>query len=163
MDALPGHVPGARAGASARRRSWRPTSSTTADTGASRTPTKWDAYAQLVHRPGHRDGRQRQGRSPSAAGRARCTATRLLAGELGTAASASRCLRVSGVGKTFGGRHPLETLRDVSLHVDAGDFVSIVGPSGCGKSTLFNLIAGIEPLSAGEIAVQGEPTRKRRV
>jgi ABC-type nitrate/sulfonate/bicarbonate transport system ATPase subunit len=53
----------------------------------------------------------------------------------------------------------------VSLQVEAGDFVSIVGPSGCGKSTLFNLIAGIEPLSAGRIAVQGasEPDQRRRL
>jgi ABC-type nitrate/sulfonate/bicarbonate transport system ATPase subunit len=69
---------------------------------------------------------------------------------------AQTVLEVTGVSKTFGGPHPLETLRDVSLHVDAGEFVSIVGPSGCGKSTLFNLIAGVETLSAGSIAVKGE-------
>lgn len=71
-------------------------------------------------------------------------------------------LRVSAVDKTFHGRRPLETLRDVSLTVDAGDFVAIVGPSGCGKSTLFNLIAGIEPLSAGEITLRGDPDPKGR-
>src|SRR5688500_11014267 len=65
-------------------------------------------------------------------------------------------LEVDSVSKTFGGRRPLETLRDVTIHVDDGEFVSIIGPSGCGKSTLFNLIAGVEPQSAGRIAVQGE-------
>jgi ABC-type nitrate/sulfonate/bicarbonate transport system ATPase subunit len=65
-------------------------------------------------------------------------------------------LEVEHAGKTFGGKRPLETLRDVSVHVDDGEFVSIIGPSGCGKSTLFNLIAGVEPLSAGRIAVSGE-------
>jgi ABC-type nitrate/sulfonate/bicarbonate transport system ATPase subunit len=65
-------------------------------------------------------------------------------------------LQVDGVSKTFGGRRPVEALRQVSLRVEAGEFVSIVGPSGCGKSTLFNLVAGIETPSAGEIAVQGE-------
>ena len=64
-------------------------------------------------------------------------------------------LEVTSVSKSFGGSRPLETLRDVSLHVEAGEFVSIVGPSGCGKSTLFNLIAGVEDLSAGGIAVKG--------
>ena len=65
-------------------------------------------------------------------------------------------LEVDGVSKTFGGKRPLETLRDVTIHVDDGEFVSIIGPSGCGKSTLFNLIAGAEPQSAGRIAVQDE-------
>ncbi len=71
-------------------------------------------------------------------------------------------LSVSGVDKTFEGRRPLETLRDVSLTVETGDFVAIVGPSGCGKSTLFNLIAGIEPLTAGEIALRGNPEPEGR-
>jgi ABC-type nitrate/sulfonate/bicarbonate transport system ATPase subunit len=65
-------------------------------------------------------------------------------------------LEVDGVSKTFGGKRPLETLRDVTIHVEDGEFVSIIGPSGCGKSTLFNLIAGVEPQSAGRIAVHGE-------
>jgi ABC-type nitrate/sulfonate/bicarbonate transport system ATPase subunit len=65
-------------------------------------------------------------------------------------------LQVSGVGKVFGGRRVLEALHDVSLHVDIGDFVSIVGPSGCGKSTLFNLIAGIDAQSSGQISVRGK-------
>ena len=71
-------------------------------------------------------------------------------------------LLVEGVSKTFEGRHPLETLRDVSLHVDSGEFVSLVGPSGCGKSTLFSLIAGVESVSAGRIAVSGETDPDRR-
>lgn len=64
-------------------------------------------------------------------------------------------LSVRGVGKTFAGRRRLEALREVNLHVEAGEFVSIVGPSGCGKSTLFNLVAGIEEPSAGTISVEG--------
>jgi ABC-type nitrate/sulfonate/bicarbonate transport system ATPase subunit len=71
-------------------------------------------------------------------------------------------LRVEGVSKTFAGPRPVEALRRVSLHVDTGEFVSIVGPSGCGKSTLFNLIAGIETPSAGQISVQDEMDADRR-
>jgi len=71
-------------------------------------------------------------------------------------------LQVSNVDKTFEGRHPLETLRDVSLTAEAGEFVAIVGPSGCGKSTLFNLIAGVEPPSAGQITLRGDPGPETR-
>ena len=71
-------------------------------------------------------------------------------------------LRVERVSKTFEGRHPLETLRDVSLHVGRGEFVSLVGPSGCGKSTLFSLIAGVESLSAGRVLVESETDPDRR-
>ena len=75
---------------------------------------------------------------------------------------AESLLQVEGVSKTFGGRRPLETLRDVNLHVERGEFVSLVGPSGCGKSTLFSLIAGVESLSAGRITVGGETDADRR-
>jgi ABC-type nitrate/sulfonate/bicarbonate transport system ATPase subunit len=78
-------------------------------------------------------------------------------------AEAESLLKVDGVSKTFGGRRPLETLRDVNLHVDRGEFVSLVGPSGCGKSTLFSLVAGVESLSTGRITVdnQTDPDRRR--
>jgi ABC-type nitrate/sulfonate/bicarbonate transport system ATPase subunit len=69
--------------------------------------------------------------------------------------STTPILEVAGVAKTFGGRRPLEALVDVTLRVEDGEFVSIIGPSGSGKSTLFNLIAGIEPATSGELAVQG--------
>jgi NitT/TauT family transport system ATP-binding protein len=44
-------------------------------------------------------------------------------------------------------------IRDISLTVDAGDFVSVVGPSGCGKTTMLNTIAGFLAPSAGRIRV----------
>lgn len=50
----------------------------------------------------------------------------------------------------------VEALRSVSFDVEEGAFYSIVGPSGCGKSTLLGAIAGLEPLSGGEILVDGK-------
>ena len=48
-------------------------------------------------------------------------------------------------------------VQDVSFGVDGGEFVSIVGPSGCGKSTLLALIAGLVPVTAGRISLDGRP------
>ncbi|MCD7745939.1 MAG: ABC transporter ATP-binding protein [Lachnospiraceae bacterium] len=50
-----------------------------------------------------------------------------------------------------------ETLKDISLTVEDGEFVCIVGPSGCGKSTLLNIVAGLDRPTSGEILVNGKP------
>ena len=48
-------------------------------------------------------------------------------------------------------------VRDVTLSVGAGEFVSVVGPTGCGKSTLLNMAAGLLAPSSGRLRVFGEP------
>jgi NitT/TauT family transport system ATP-binding protein len=55
--------------------------------------------------------------------------------------------------KAVGRRFPTgtEALRDVSLHIAAGDFIALLGPSGCGKSTLLRLIAGLDRPDAGSL------------
>lgn len=58
--------------------------------------------------------------------------------------------------KTYGdGASKVIALKDVSIHVDDGDFVAITGPSGSGKSTLLNLIGGLDRVSSGEVILDG--------
>jgi putative ABC transport system ATP-binding protein len=60
-------------------------------------------------------------------------------------------LRLTAVTKRFGAR---TVLNAVSLDVAAGEYVAVIGESGIGKSTLLNVIAGLEPVDAGEIHFQ---------
>jgi nitrate/nitrite transport system ATP-binding protein len=48
-------------------------------------------------------------------------------------------------------------IQDINLEIEPNTFVSIIGPSGCGKSTLLNMIAGLSPISSGEILLNGHP------
>ncbi|HEX2885919.1 sn-glycerol-3-phosphate ABC transporter ATP-binding protein UgpC [Vineibacter terrae] len=59
-------------------------------------------------------------------------------------------VEVRNVRKTFGS---VEVLHGVSVDIADGEFVVLVGPSGCGKSTLLRMIAGLENISGGEIAI----------
>ncbi|MGG4142834.1 ABC transporter ATP-binding protein [Paenibacillus algorifonticola] len=47
-------------------------------------------------------------------------------------------------------------LKNVNLELRAGEFVSIMGPSGCGKSTLLQIISGMDKMTSGSVAIQGE-------
>lgn len=62
-------------------------------------------------------------------------------------------LRVANVQKSF---DRLEAIRNISIEVNDGEFVSIVGPSGCGKSTMLMMIGGLVAPSSGMIAIDGE-------
>jgi multiple sugar transport system ATP-binding protein len=61
-------------------------------------------------------------------------------------------IRLTDVRKTY---DRLEVVHGVNVHVADGEFIVIVGPSGCGKSTLLRMIAGLETITAGEIAIGG--------
>lgn len=61
-------------------------------------------------------------------------------------------IELRNVSKRFG---KLEVIRDLSLQVASGEFVTLLGPSGCGKTTTLNLIAGLEDVSSGTITVDG--------
>ncbi|MHC9236235.1 ABC transporter ATP-binding protein [Pseudooceanicola sp. 502str34] len=60
---------------------------------------------------------------------------------------------------------PVQALRDVTLSIDQGDFVSFIGPSGCGKTTFLRCVAALETPTGGSLTVNGmtpdEARRKR--
>ena len=75
-------------------------------------------------------------------------------------------ISVSDVNLTFETNDgPVNALRDISLKVNEGDFVSFIGPSGCGKTTLLRVIAALETPTTGQVAVNNmsaDDARKAR-
>lgn len=59
----------------------------------------------------------------------------------------------SGVSKRYG-KGPI-ILEDLDLEVEQNAFISLIGPSGCGKSTLLKLLAGLSPVTTGDLTIDG--------
>ena len=73
-------------------------------------------------------------------------------------------IEAAGVGRTFTSHAGLtEALSDMSLSIEAGEFVSIIGPSGCGKSTFLRIVGDLVEPSAGTVRVNGKSTRQARL
>ncbi|HMV86005.1 MAG TPA: ABC transporter ATP-binding protein [Blastocatellia bacterium] len=53
----------------------------------------------------------------------------------------------------------MQALAEVSFSVERGEFIALVGPSGCGKTSLLNVVAGLLPLTTGELLLNGEPIK----
>ncbi len=62
-------------------------------------------------------------------------------------------LEINNLFKNYGS---VEILKDINVAIEQGDFLVLVGPSGCGKSTLLNCIAGLEPITSGKMAIDGQ-------
>ncbi len=66
-------------------------------------------------------------------------------------------LNIDHMDKTFArGSKATEVLKDVTLRVEKGEFVSIIGHSGCGKSTLLNIVAGLTTPTRGGVILDGK-------
>ncbi|CAM5772418.1 sugar ABC transporter ATP-binding protein [Labrys miyagiensis] len=66
---------------------------------------------------------------------------------------------ISGLHKRYGAYH---AVKGIDLAIADGEFTVLVGPSGCGKSTLLRMIAGLEDISDGQIAIGGEVVNDMR-
>ena len=66
-------------------------------------------------------------------------------------------LKVHHIYKTFnkGTINEKKALRGLSLHLQPGDFVTVIGGNGAGKSTMLNMVAGVYPIDAGKIIIDG--------
>ena len=70
--------------------------------------------------------------------------------------------RLAGVTRIFPGltgQQPVHALGPVDLDLRRGEFFAVVGPSGCGKSTLLEVLAGLQPPTAGTVEFEGKPVR----
>ncbi|MDR1626865.1 MAG: ABC transporter ATP-binding protein [Spirochaetia bacterium] len=61
-------------------------------------------------------------------------------------------VKIEGIDKHFGDFH---ALRNVNIHIQGGEFFSLLGPSGCGKTTLLRILAGFESPAAGLVRING--------
>ena len=67
---------------------------------------------------------------------------------------------LSGVTRVYpgaAGHQPVHALGPVDLNLKRGEFFAVVGPSGCGKSTLLEVLAGLQPATAGLVTFEGRP------
>jgi NitT/TauT family transport system ATP-binding protein len=62
-----------------------------------------------------------------------------------------------GVTRVYPGKSAVHALGPIDLELAKGEFFAVVGPSGCGKSTLLDVMAGLAPASAGQVAFEGKP------
>jgi len=81
-----------------------------------------------------------------------------------TTQSAGPVIEARGVGLTFATSDgPVHALKDVTLTISKGEFVSFIGPSGCGKTTFLRAIAALETPTEGRLTVNGmTPDQARR-
>jgi NitT/TauT family transport system ATP-binding protein len=80
-------------------------------------------------------------------------------------AARGAAVRLEGVDKVFrtSGEGATTALKDINLHIRAGEFISLIGPSGCGKSTLLRIVGDLIAPSGGKVEVNGKPAHQARL
>lgn len=68
-------------------------------------------------------------------------------------------IELKGLQKTYANGH--RAVQALNIDIDHGEMLVLVGPSGCGKSTLLRMIAGLEPITEGELLINGERVNER--
>lgn len=73
----------------------------------------------------------------------------------------ANAIEIDGLRKVYSRKDKdVEVIRDITLNIKEGDFVSIVGPSGCGKSTFLHIVGGFIDNTAGTVKVRGKEVSK---
>jgi putative ABC transport system ATP-binding protein len=71
---------------------------------------------------------------------------------------ASPVIELRALTRTFPGTEPVHALREASLRVERGEYVSVIGPSGSGKSTLLHILGLLDRPTSGDYLLDGVPT-----
>ena len=81
-----------------------------------------------------------------------------------TTQARARDVQILQLSKTFETKsgERIHALQDVNLHIQPGEFVSVVGMSGCGKSTLMRIVCGLISATHGRVLVSGQPVDRPR-
>ena len=69
-------------------------------------------------------------------------------------------IEIKNINKSFG---DFQALKNINLHVETGQLVSLLGPSGCGKTTLLRIIAGLEYADNGQVILDGHDMTTKSV
>ncbi|MDY4560930.1 MAG: ATP-binding cassette domain-containing protein, partial [Peptostreptococcus porci] len=70
-------------------------------------------------------------------------------------------LKIENINKTYINKEKVNhVLKDISIEINKGEFVTLLGPSGCGKTTLLSIIAGFNKPDSGKIFVEGKEESK---
>lgn len=73
-------------------------------------------------------------------------------------------IKIDNVGMVYrSGNNDVTALKEISLDIEKGEFISLLGPSGCGKTTLLRIVADLLSPTSGQVLIDGQSTKKARM